>query len=99
MAADRWNEIEALFHAAQECPPDRRAELLAHVEPDVRREVESLLAQHSRAGPLDGLAVDLLNSGGETSANALDGPVTRLEGGLVARSLHRRLDARPRRDG
>jgi TolB-like protein len=83
MAADRWNEIEALFHAAQDCPPDRRAELLAQADLDVRREVESLLAQHSRAGPLDGLAVDLLNSGGETSANALDEPVTRrLEGGL-----------------
>jgi hypothetical protein len=100
MAADRWNEIEALFHEAQDCLPDGRAGLVAQAEPDVRGEVESLLAKHSRAGPLDGLAVDLLKSG-DTSA-ALDEPVTRLEGGLslgLRKSLHRRLDARPRRNG
>jgi serine/threonine-protein kinase len=78
MAADRWNEIEALFHAAQDCPPDRRAELLAQADPDVRREVESLLAQRSQTGPLDRFAVDLLESG-EISAVGLGEPVTRLE--------------------
>ncbi len=78
MAEDRWNEIEALFHAAQDCPPDRRAELLAQADPDVRREVESLLAQRSRTGPLDRLAVDLLQSE-EIFDVGLDHHITQLE--------------------
>ena len=83
MTADRWREIEALFLAAQDCPPLRRAELLAQAEPDLRREVESLLAQRNRTSPLDGFAVDLLESAvGETSGTAPAGPVMRLQQGM-----------------
>ena len=41
-----WHEIEALYHAALACDPAERAILLARADPDVRREVSSLLAQN-----------------------------------------------------
>src|SRR5687768_6175811 len=43
----RWQLIEALYHAALECEAADRAALLAGADPDLRREVESLLAHHS----------------------------------------------------
>jgi serine/threonine-protein kinase len=62
MTPDHWQKIEALFHAASECPPRHRAALLEQAEPDVRREVESLLARQGGEGPLDACAADLLES-------------------------------------
>ena len=41
----RWHQVEELYHAALECEPGDRAALLAQADPDLRREVESLLAQ------------------------------------------------------
>ena len=41
----RWREIEELYHAALECDPSQQATLLARADPEVRREVASLLAQ------------------------------------------------------
>jgi serine/threonine-protein kinase len=80
MSGDRWPEIEALFRDALDCPPHRRAELLDRADPELRREVESLLAQSSREGPLDGFAVDLLEgaaeSGPERSAMRLQSGAT-----------------------
>jgi len=49
----RWQQIEELYHAALECTPSQRAPLLAHADPELRREVESLLAQQSGGTPLD----------------------------------------------
>jgi Protein kinase domain len=43
--AHRWRQIEELYHAALEREPGERAALLERADPDVRREVESLLAQ------------------------------------------------------
>lgn len=48
MTTDRFQQIEALYHAARERTAEERAVLLAQADPEVRREVESLLAQ--RAG-------------------------------------------------
>ena len=45
MNPERWRQVEELYHAARECGPDRRAALLSPADPEVRREVESLLAQ------------------------------------------------------
>ena len=45
MNPERLSQVEELYHAARERPPEDRAELLAQVEPELRREVESLLAQ------------------------------------------------------
>src|SRR5690348_2514634 len=50
MTPDRLQQIEELFHAAREQAPREREALLATADPDVRREVESLLAQ--RGDPL-----------------------------------------------
>jgi len=41
----RWRQVEQLFGAARECDAEARKALLARAEPDIRREVESLLAQ------------------------------------------------------
>jgi Tol biopolymer transport system component len=41
----RWHQVEELYHAALECEAGDRDALLARVDPDLRREVESLLAQ------------------------------------------------------
>lgn len=44
MRLDRWPQIEQLFHAVQERPAEREV-LLAQADPEIRREVESLLAE------------------------------------------------------
>ena len=54
MQPQRWREIEDLYHAALDREFAARETLLAGVEPELRREVESLLAQHaSQTGVLD----------------------------------------------
>ncbi len=50
MTPDRLQQIEDLFHAARACGSDEREALLAAADPELRREVESLLAQ--RGDPL-----------------------------------------------
>jgi eukaryotic-like serine/threonine-protein kinase len=48
MTPERFQQIEELYHAARERTGDRRAALLAETDPELRREVESLLEE--RAG-------------------------------------------------
>jgi len=53
MRAERWKEIEGLYQAALEHPPEKRAEFLLQACPDdpqLRGEVESLLAHKERLG-------------------------------------------------
>jgi Tol biopolymer transport system component/tRNA A-37 threonylcarbamoyl transferase component Bud32 len=58
MTSERWRQVEALYHAAQE----RGVGVLSDADPGLRSEVEELLAQDtSRAGILDRPAADLLN--------------------------------------
>jgi hypothetical protein len=45
MTPSRWQQIEELYHATLECEPGQRATFLARADPELRREVESLLAQ------------------------------------------------------
>jgi len=47
MTTDRWNEIERLYEASSGLPSEQRARFLTEscADPDMRREVESLLAQ------------------------------------------------------
>jgi serine/threonine protein kinase len=45
MTRDRLQQIEALFHAVREGSAEARAALLAEADPELRREVESLLVQ------------------------------------------------------
>jgi hypothetical protein len=52
MTPERWAEVERLCHAALARPPDRRASFLADEcrdDEELRREVESLLAQQDAA--------------------------------------------------
>jgi hypothetical protein len=54
MDPSHWQQIEELYHAALECEPGQRGEFLARADPELRREVESLLAQDSsKTGALD----------------------------------------------
>jgi len=44
---ERWTRVEALFHRALGCEPEQRAQLLdgaGKTDPELRQEVESLLA-------------------------------------------------------
>jgi hypothetical protein len=59
MSTDRWQRVQDVFVAAIECDVADRAQLLRSQcgdDPDLRREVESLLASHERPGLVDRLA-------------------------------------------
>src|SRR5437016_242972 len=47
MTPERFQRIEELYHAARERTAEERAALLAQTDPELRREVESLLAQRT----------------------------------------------------
>jgi eukaryotic-like serine/threonine-protein kinase len=47
MTPERFQQIEELFHAACEKTPEERAALLAQTDPDLRDEIETLLAQRT----------------------------------------------------
>src|SRR5258708_5941099 len=53
MTPSRWQQTDELYHAALACEQGEREALLARADPELRREVESLLAQQSSATPLD----------------------------------------------
>ncbi|HEY2013314.1 MAG TPA: bifunctional serine/threonine-protein kinase/formylglycine-generating enzyme family protein, partial [Bryobacteraceae bacterium] len=57
MTPDRWREIERLYHSARE----HGAGVLASTDPELRREVERLLAQDSDGKILDRPAMELLD--------------------------------------
>jgi len=61
MDAERWRQIEELYHSALDSEVAERAKLLAHADPEVRREVESLLAQPTADSPLDRSVFSALN--------------------------------------
>ena len=57
MTPERFRQIEELYHAARESTADERAALLAQADPELRREVESLLAQPDSGEFLDRPAI------------------------------------------
>ncbi len=57
MTPERFRQIEELFHVAREATPVEAAALLAQVDPDLRREVESLLLERKGGKFLDQPAV------------------------------------------
>ncbi len=57
MTAEHFRQIEGLYHAAREGTAEERATLLARADPELRREVESLLSQHTSGEFLDRSAI------------------------------------------
>src|SRR5260221_9554387 len=57
MTPERFQQIEELYHAARERTGDERAALLALTDPELRREIESLLAQPGGGDFLDRPAI------------------------------------------
>ena len=55
MTPERWQEIEKFYHFAHE----RGREVLEDADPEIRRQVELLLAQDSAGKFLDGLCESL----------------------------------------
>src|SRR5947209_2059128 len=53
MTPERFQQIEELYHAARERTAEERAALLAHTDPELRREIESLLAKRTGGEFLD----------------------------------------------
>src|SRR5215472_9459044 len=58
MSPERLQQIEELYHAARERTSEERAALLAQADPELRREVESLLAQPDNGRFWDRPALD-----------------------------------------
>jgi predicted ATPase/class 3 adenylate cyclase/tRNA A-37 threonylcarbamoyl transferase component Bud32 len=59
MSPERWQRIQDVLTIAIEADPGDRRRVLEHHcagDPEVRREIESLLAAHDDAGPVDQLA-------------------------------------------
>jgi hypothetical protein len=57
MTPERFRQIEDLYHAAREVPTEERAALLAQADPELRREVESLLLKLAGGEFLDHPAI------------------------------------------
>jgi serine/threonine protein kinase/tetratricopeptide (TPR) repeat protein len=57
MTPHRFQQIEELYHAAREKTAEERAALLARTDPELRREVESLLAERTGAECLERPAI------------------------------------------
>ena len=71
MTPERWLQIEQVFHRAAECDPSERTRLLneaGSADPDLRREVESLLA-------CQGVAGEQLNAAVRQAARSADFPL------------------------
>jgi tetratricopeptide (TPR) repeat protein len=75
MTPDRLEQIEELYHSAREASADERAAVLDRADPEVRREVESLLARRDDRLVLDGSAPLPRDTGhGSLAAGAILGP-------------------------
>ena len=54
MTPERWQQVKHLYHAVLEADPSDRGALLESADPEVRREVESLLSsENSGSSPLN----------------------------------------------
>jgi serine/threonine protein kinase len=71
MTPEHFQQIEELYHAASEKSDEERAALLAQADPELRREVESLLAQPDSAKFLDRPALENAAELGESTVTVL----------------------------
>jgi tetratricopeptide (TPR) repeat protein len=70
MTPEQFQQIEELYHAARERTGEGRAALLAQADPELRREIESLLAQ-SDSGFLDRPALENATELGASTVTVL----------------------------
>src|SRR6266446_3889032 len=78
--SDRWQQIEELYHAARE-----DSAVLDRADPDLRQEVESLLAQEKGAGFLESPALEV--AGQQFAADRGQGLIGRRIGSYQILSL------------
>jgi serine/threonine protein kinase/Tol biopolymer transport system component len=81
MTEEHWHQVEDLYRAVCTADVRERLDVLAGADPDVRREVESLLAHCRDSGPLDHRAIDLL--GGTVATLARPSVATSLSPGTT----------------
>lgn len=71
MTPERFRRIEELYHAARERTGAERGAVLAQADPELRRQIESLLAQPDGGQFLDRPALENANEPGDSVVTAL----------------------------
>src|ERR1700722_4109285 len=67
MTSEKWRQIQELYEAANGREPSERATMLQGVDPEIRSQVEAMLAEDSRTAILDQPAACLLENFGPTA--------------------------------
>jgi eukaryotic-like serine/threonine-protein kinase len=87
MTPERWRHIEELYQAARD--PEKRASVLAAADPELRREVEALLAQE------DDSTVTRFAAGAQLGPYKIEAPIGAGAMGEVFRARDTRLHRPP----